>query len=229
VSCALRGLPEFTRLVTRSKARSVIRMQEYHAAQIAGELHDEVLQALALTSRRLDDLRQSDEPTVIRATLTDAIDVLNEQSAVVGGIVSTLHPAVLRHVGLTDAIDTLAHQVAAANGLTVKVGISGDPQPGHTVDSEVSTAVYRVVQEALTNVVKHAAATIVHVTLGFGRNQLVITVSDDGRGVHDSDRRRSTGFGLENMRWRCESYGGSFALRRSDTGGTLVHATFPAL
>lgn len=222
--CVPRAWPETGRLLAQTRARSVISSQEHHAARIAGEIHDEVLQALALLSRRLHTAAAR-EPGPSAPVLREAVTVLDEQATVLRGIVRTLHPVLLDHLGLLPAIRLLADQVAAGNGLVIEVRETGCPVPGDTMDPEVATAVYRIVQEALMNVVKHAEAATVLVELCGHPGELVLTIADDGRGLPATDH--PTGYGSEGMRWRCTAYGGTFTVDSRPGGGTRVRAGLP--
>lgn len=225
--CAVLGRPEVVRLVTQTKARAVIRFQEFHAARIADELHDEVVQALALTSRRLDSAANQDDPGEMSRSLRDAVGVLNEQVSVLRSVISNLHPVASRHVGLAAGTRMLAGQVAAANGLVIDVEVPEGPALDDRVDGEIVTTAYRIVQEALANVVKHADATRAAVSLRCRRGQLLITVVDDGSGLSASRAGETGGYGLESIRWRCEVYRGDFTIDDREGGGTRLRAALP--
>ncbi|WIY05553.1 ATP-binding protein [Amycolatopsis mongoliensis] len=224
VACAVRGWPELVRLLDQTKARSVLRFQNYHAARIADELHDEVLQALALTSRRLDSaVRRGDRECLVAASRA-AVETLSDQATILRGIVSTLHPVTLRHVGLAEGTRELTRQVAAANGLVISV--VADDATVNGLDPEIATVVYRVVQEALRNIVKHAEASTVRVRMACYRSHLAVTVSDDGRGWSGSAARAKHCYGLASMRWWCAAYGGDLTADNSPGGGARIRATF---
>ncbi|UOX93054.1 ATP-binding protein [Amycolatopsis sp. FBCC-B4732] len=222
--CAVPGRPELGRLLNQTNARAVIRFQNFHAARIADELHDEVLQALAMTSRRLDSAARGGDARGLAAASRAAVEVLEDQAAVLRGIVGTLHPVTLRHVGVVAGIRELARQVAAANGLVVDVEVTGAPVAG--LDDEIATVAYRVVQEALRNVVKHADARTVRVQVTCDRTQFAITVSDDGRGLPGTRPPAAAGYGLESMRWWCSAFGGDLSVGNRPGGGTRIRATF---
>ena len=222
--CAVPGWPELGRLLDQSKARAVIRFQNYHAARIADELHDEVLQALAMTRRQLDSaVRRGDTEGLVVAARA-GVEMLDDQAAVLRSIVGTLHPVTLRHVGLVAGARELARQVAAANGLLIDVAVAGPFAV--ELDHELETVAYRVVQEALRNVVKHAEARSVQVRLTCDRAHLVITVCDDGRGLRGPRGVPAAGYGLESMRWWCAAFGGDLAVGHGPSGGTRIRATF---
>ncbi|WP_371648217.1 MULTISPECIES: sensor histidine kinase [unclassified Streptomyces] len=223
---AVRAWPEGKALLGQSRARALIARQEHYAALIAGELHDEVLQLLALTSRQLDVARASSDPHALKLAAQDAMHRLDDQATVLRSIIATLHPVTLRGLGLAPTVRALAGRVADENGLRVTVAIEGEDEA--VVDEGTSLAAYRIVQEALTNVVKHARAERADIALVHSYDRLSITVRDDGVGLSGAaPRAEARGYGMQGMRWRCEAYGGTFLVAAPACGGTVVRATLP--
>jgi signal transduction histidine kinase len=225
---AVPAWPEIRALVGRGRARALIARQEHYAALIAGELHDEVLQLLALTRRQLDAAGTVADPGALRAAARDAVHRLDEQASVLRSIIAMLHPVALRGLGLTESVRSLAGRVAAENGLLIEVRVQGRHDPaGPAADDGATLAAYRIVQEALTNVVKHAGAQHVDVRLTYRCDHVSLAVIDDGRGLRQHPRPVPQGYGMQAMRWRCEAYGGSFSAASAEAGGTVVRATLP--
>ncbi|WP_344961624.1 sensor histidine kinase [Streptomyces thioluteus] len=205
---------------------SLVERQEHHAGLLAGELHDEVLQFLALARRRLDAARMEGDPRRLRTAMEEASRTLDEQAGVLRGIIAYVSPVPLRDLSLAEMVTARAERVAAENGLTVDVDVRDDRFHASTVENGVNLAVYRVVQESLTNVVKHADAEHVTITLTCRNDRISVTVTDDGRGLPQHGRQ-AEGYGMQGMRWRCEAYGGTFRAASADTGGTTIRADFP--
>ncbi|MCC3766677.1 sensor histidine kinase [Streptomyces sp. UNOC14_S4] len=224
---AVPAWPEMKVVLSRGRASAMVERQEHHAGLLAGELHDEVLQLLALTRRRLDAARALDDPRALRAAMDDASRTLDEQAGTLRRIIATVSPATVQGRGLAESVTSLAGQIAAENGLVVDMDVQGDRPHACAGDNGVNLAVYRVAQEALTNVVKHADAQHVTVTLVCRDDGIGLTVTDDGRGLGPNPPRAPEGYGMQGMRWRCEAYGGTFAARTAGTGGTVVRAVFP--
>ncbi|MFF4408034.1 sensor histidine kinase [Streptomyces sp. NPDC001262] len=224
---AVPAWPEIKVVLSRGSASAMVERQEHHAGLLAGELHDEVLQLLALTRRRLDSARALDDPGALRAAMEDASRTLDEQAGTLRRIIATVSPAAVQGLGLAESVTFLAGQVAAENGLVVDVDVQGDRPHACTGESGVNLAVYRVAQEALTNVVKHAGARHITVALACRDEGISLTVTDDGRGLGPNLPRATEGYGMQGMRWRCEAYGGTFSARTAATGGTVVRAVFP--
>ncbi|MFF7023605.1 sensor histidine kinase [Streptomyces klenkii] len=224
---AVPAWPEMKVVLSRGRASAMVERQEHHAGLLAGELHDEVLQLLALTRRRLDAARALDDPGALRAAMEDASRTLDEQAGTLRRIIATVSPATVQGLGLAESVTFLAGQIAAENGLVVDVDVQGDRPHAGTGENGVNLAVYRVAQEALTNVVKHADARRITVALTCRDEDISLTVTDDGRGLGPNPPRATEGYGMQGMRWRCEAYGGTFSARTADTTGTVVRAVFP--
>jgi signal transduction histidine kinase len=225
---AVPAWPDAKVLLGQGRARALIGRQEHYAALIAGELHDEVLQLLALTRRQLDAARTEGDPEALRVVAEEAVGRLDEQALVLRSIIATLHPVALRRLGLTETVRSLAGRVAAENGLMVDVDVQGDPLHEPEADDGTSFAAYRVAQEALTNVVKHADALHVRVFLVYRYDRVSLSVIDDGCGLPQNSRTDEQGYGIQGMRWRCEAYGGTFSVSSAGAGeGTVVRALLP--
>ncbi|WP_367130859.1 MULTISPECIES: sensor histidine kinase [Streptomyces] len=224
---AVPAWPEMKVVLSRGRASAMVERQEHHAGLLAGELHDEVLQLLALTRRRLDAARALDDPGALRAAMEDASRTLDEQAGTLRRIIATVSPATVQGLGLAESVTFLAGQIAAENGLVVDVDVQGDRPHACTGENGVNLAVYRVAQEALTNVVKHADARRITLALTCRDEGISLTVTDDGRGLGPNPPRATEGYGMQGMRWRCEAYGGTFSARTADPSGTVVRAVFP--
>jgi two-component system sensor histidine kinase UhpB len=150
---------------------------------------------------------------------------LEHEIAALRGIIADLRPPALDELGLEPALRTLAERVTSRHGLTLEL----DLQLGERrLDAEHETIAYRVAQEALTNVVKHAAATGVRMQLRITASALDLEVRDDGRGLREPiTQRAGGGYGITGMRERAEIGGGRLRVRADDGGGTSVALTLP--
>jgi signal transduction histidine kinase len=141
-----------------------------------------------------------------------------------------LRPAALDDLGLAPALESLVERVRAVHGLTVTAAIDLDDeaggQPTRRLMPEIESTAYRLVQEALTNVAKHARAENVEVLVKESGDELSIEVRDDGRGFELGTR--SDGFGLVGMRERVDLVGGEISIESKSGAGTLVSAKVPA-
>jgi signal transduction histidine kinase len=141
-------------------------------------------------------------------------------------LISDLRPSHLDDLGLASALRWYASDIQERTSLDVHVEISGEEHP---VSAPAKTALFRIVQEALTNVIKHAEANIVKINLNFSADTVEIRVSDDGQGF-DPQAHRSSGrisWGLRNMEERTNLLGGRFQVRSSPGRGTTLEVSIP--
>jgi len=181
--------------------------------------------AKLLVEAAIDQLER-EERRAPRALAT-ALAGLTQSLTEVRRISHRLRPAMLDELGLPAALELLAREANDAGATPVEVGISGEPR---ALPEEVKTALFRVSQEALSNIAKHARARRVLLSLIFSDNGIALNISDDGCGF-EVDRIQldpSRGIGLRNMRERLASIGGTFEVHASPGAGTLLLAKVPA-
>jgi signal transduction histidine kinase len=136
-----------------------------------------------------------------------------------------LRPAALDEIGLVPAIETLAQRIATNEGLTVETNVSLSLEDAERLAPEVESTVYRLVQEALTNVGKHAAANRLEIELMKVDGAVVVSVSDDGHGFDPAVP--AGGFGLVGIRERVTLVGGTVDVESGKGMGTVVRAVIP--
>jgi len=234
LSIALTGLCGLVLNVSESRiadaklrllARQVVQSQEAERAHLSRELHDSTSQTLVSIKLLLESAitRLGDHsPTV----LPKALDRLNGALREVRSISHRLRPAELDVLGLPAALQHLGDEFGEHSGSALSVRVRGRVEQ---LPEEVKTVLFRVTQEALTNIQKHARASHVGLWLSFARSGLRLRVIDDGEGFDvqamQLDARR--GIGLRNMRERLASIGGSFTVH-SRPGRTQLVADVPA-
>jgi signal transduction histidine kinase len=209
--------------VSRDAVRRVVEAQELERARLARELHDETGQALTsilLGLKSLEDRVESDDGRTAAAELRELV-VSTLQN--VRRLAVELRPAALDDFGLLPAIERLRDTVEEQGGLSVDVQ---SPLGDERLPSDTETALYRIVQEALINVLKHAAATRVTVRLTRGDKNVALVVQDDGKGF-DPSAARDGGLSLVGMRERVALLGGRLTIESSEGGGTLLRAEVP--
>ena len=214
---------ELSERVSRDAVRRVVEAQELERARLARELHDETGQALTsilLGLKSLEDITDTEDG---RAAVTELRDLVVSTLHDVRRLAVELRPAALDDFGLVPAIERLRDTVEEQGGLSVDVQ---SPLGDARLPTETETALYRIVQEALTNVLKHAAATRVLVRLSQSEKSVVLLVQDDGKGF-EQESVRDGGLGLVGMRERVALLGGRLTVESSEGGGTLLKAEVP--
>jgi len=199
--------------------RALLMAQEEERSRIARDLHDQIGQALTAMLITLDRSLERAEPT--------ALGQLRELAAVtladVRRIALDLRPAVLDDLGLEAAVSRYARALHERYGLDVDVRI-GLPR---RLSRQQETVLYRVVQEALTNVVRHARAGVVSVVGSDAGGRVQLVVEDDGGGFEPAALAPSEQLGLLGMRERVEGLGGSLRIESSRGAGCRVHVRLP--
>ncbi len=189
----------------------------------ARELHDETLQGLAGLRVMLATGLRSGDPEKLEAIVRETVEQVAHEVESLRTLITELRPAALDELGLAPAIESLTRRLSAVEGLEVALELDLGPD---RFAEEVETTAYRLIQEALSNVAKHADATNVRVCARRDGGVIRIEVSDDGRGFDPAVR--GDGFGLVGMRERVALVGGAVELSSSGDG-TRVRATVPIL
>ena len=197
---------------------------ENQAARIAAVLHDEAGQFLASAHITLADVAR-DLPPELRSRVQQVRGHLDQAEEQLRYVSHTLHPRMLDDLGLTDAVHFLSTTFSRRAGVSVEVDVALDtpcPRP-------VEAVFYRLVQEALNNVGKHARATRVSIRLGRDGQRLFCDICDDGVGfdVGALEARDTFSLGLIVIKDRIEAVGGTLTIRSSPDEGTQLHATAP--
>ncbi len=205
------------------RLRASIGAAEAERRRWARDLHDETLQGLGATKLALSAALRGDAEKV-RPQVGVAVTQLEHEITALRGIIADLRPPALDELGLEPALRTLAQRVASQHDLTLEL----DLQLGERrLDAELETIAYRVAQEALTNIVKHAAATVVRLELRTSASALELAVHDDGCGLERRAAGRSGGYGIVGMRERAEIGGGRLRIAARNGGGTTVALMLP--
>ena len=211
--------------VAAERLRHSIEASEHERGRWARELHDETLQGLgairvllASALTRGDGLEQAVKAAV--AQVKEEIDKLRS-------LITELRPAALDEIGLAAAIEVLADDVSAAHGIEMNASVELAPRDEpERLDPDLENTVYRVVQEALNNVAKHARAEEVRLRVADSDGRIEIEVADDGTGFDPRETHR--GFGLLGMRERLATASGRLEIESVPGEGTTLRAVVPA-
>ncbi len=206
-------------------------VRESERGAIAREIHDELggaLTALKFDIASFEEVLPQGDAGGLRDTI---VEKLESMSALIDSTVQTmrriitqLRPVLLDSLGLNAAIEWLAEDFQNRTGIACETRIQGEDILS---DHDRATAVYRIVQETLTNVARHAGATRVEIAMGIHEGTLRLSVHDNGKGVTDEQIRAPGSFGIMGMKERALIFGGEVTLGGSGEGGTTVSLTLP--
>jgi signal transduction histidine kinase len=207
----------------RELAQTLIATRESTLREISRELHDEFGQILTAIGSMLGRAgTHAPEGSSLRSDLREIGEVAQAALDNVRGLSQTLHPSILEELGLASTIDWYLSTVEKQLGICVTLETEGTPRQ---VDSTKAIHVYRVLQEALSNVARHSGAGQASVRLGFSADRLEMEVEDHGKGIAPGTTRR--GLGLVAMRERAAIVGGTLDFLTPPQGGTLVRLSMP--
>ena len=202
----------------------LVGAQEEERRTLARELHDEVGQAL--TAVKMDigiALRGHLEPRG-KDALNEARDIAETTLRSVRDLSQLLHPSVLDDFGLPATLTAYLRSFSQRTGIRAQLAETIDDR----LPPRVEVCVYRIVQEALSNVATHSGATACTVSLSAGVDKLHLVIEDNGHGFAPQDQPASRGLGLIGMRERAQALGGTFAITNRTGGGTHIAVTLPS-
>lgn len=204
--------------VEKQRLRDTIVASERERRRWARELHDETLQALGGLRVLLSSARRAGTVEALTRATTAALEQIEQEITNLRSIITELRPAALDELGLSAALEALLERHRAVNDLEISNDI--DPSMDGKLDADLEATVYRVIQEALTNIAKHAHAKNVTVTVHADEFKLRMSVADDGRGFDVAER--TAGFGVTGMHERVAVSGGELTIDSSDAGTTVT-------
>ncbi len=215
-------------LASREQVREFAAQQEQareaERARISRELHDGLGQLLSGLRLDLAWLRQHAASEAHEARTREAIDLADRTIDEVRRISNELRPGMLDDLGLAPAVRWLGREVARRTSLAITVDGPDDLPP---IDDGVATAAFRIVQEALANVTRHAQARAVLVRLRAEHDQLLVDVEDDGRGFDRTPGTAEGHLGLTGMRERARTWAGTLQIDSTPFGGTRLALRLP--
>jgi signal transduction histidine kinase len=212
----------------RRLSSSLIAMQDEERRRIARELHDGLGQELTAAKMIVDGILLQDVPApVSKSAASDASGLIDRAIQQVRSISHLLHPPLLDEVGLLSALRWFLEGLTKRSGIETFLDVK--PREFPRLPSEMETAIFRIIQEALNNVFRHSGAKNAWVALQHGDGKLVVTIRDDGKGIEQSVmefRPESIGMGIGGMRQRVKEFGGELRLTKSNPG-TSVEVVIP--
>jgi PAS domain S-box-containing protein len=213
----------------RELSAQVLQSREDEKTRIARELHDELGQQLTALKMDLAWARErlpanspelSQKLARMDATLDTTVMATRRISA-------DLRPLMLDDLGLADAAEWLVEDFGQRSGIACELALK-EAESVSKLAPTTATALYRMLQESLTNVARHSRANHVTVSLGIVAGEVHLSIEDDGCGIQQADRTKTRSFGLKGLRERAHYLGGSVDIGASGTGGTRVAVRVPA-
>ena len=213
----------------RQYVADITRTQEEERKRIARELHDDTVQSLIAIGQRIELVKETlENPGESRTRLSEVRTMVTGAIASVRQFSRDLRPLTLEDLGLTAAIQYLVNQLAQSENIQVNLEVEGKVE-GLPADMEV--AIYRILQEALNNVRKHAQASQVNVLAQFTQRQTRLTVQDNGRGFEMpeslTDFASAGGFGMMGLQERARLFGGNIVVESAPHQGTKIELVIP--
>jgi signal transduction histidine kinase len=229
------------RSVEIERLRYGMEAREHERARWAREIHDESIQGIGALRLQLANARDLDDREALSQAVDTVLEGLGNEIDGLRHLITELRPAALDDLGLAAAVQALARRAQAIDGLDVEteIELGGDAEDeagangSRRLDAELESTIYRIVQEALTNVGRHAQATKAVVSITEHGGMIRASITDDGKGMPGADRLGPRGdgleggFGMSGMRERAELVGGELEFVPAAGRGTTVRVTVP--
>jgi signal transduction histidine kinase len=202
------------------------KVREDEKSKLARDIHDEL--GGILVSAKMDvawvEERIKHKDSEMSAKLERALQALDDGVQIKRRIIEELRPTLLDNLGLAAAVDWQVHEICDRAGLACTVAT---PSDDGMIQPQVSIALYRILQEALTNIVKYAKASNVNIDLGVTSDTVTLLIEDDGIGIPDDAQNNLLSHGIAGMRQRVRALHGDFAIARRPEGGTMIEVNVP--
>lgn len=212
----------------RRLSSRLMTLQDEERRRIAREIHDGLGQELAAAKMIMDGILSKDSSPSVQQAAADASQLVDRAIRQVRTISHLLHPPLLDEVGLGSALRWYLEGLSERSGIEIHLEI--DPPDLGRLKPELETAIFRIIQEALTNMFRHSGARNGRVSLTESERDIVVRVRDDGKGIEEQViqlRPESVGVGIGGMRQRVNELGGSLRLANANPG-TIVEVVIPS-
>ncbi len=212
----------------RRLSSRLMTLQDEERRRFAREIHDGLGQELAAAKMIMDGILSKAQVPTVRQAATDASDLVDRAIKQVRTISHLLHPPLLDEVGLVSALRWYLEGLSERSGIQIRLEI--DPPDLRRLKPDLETAIFRIIQEALTNMFRHSGAHNGRVSVTEKDGHMMVTVCDDGKGLEDQIvqfRPDSVGVGISGMRQRVSELGGRLRLANANPG-TIVEVVIPS-
>jgi signal transduction histidine kinase len=216
----------------RALTGRLVTVREEEAKRIAREIHDEMgqaLTALKLDAKSIEDQLRQNERVSNYETVYERLNAMSlridSSVEMTRRICAELRPGVFDQLGLVAALEWQTREFESRTGIFCNLSL---PEEMPELNDQHATTIFRIFQEVLTNIARHAEASEVHVQLEQTANQVILTVKDNGRGISEEEAQRAQGLGLLGMRERAVAAGGDLRIQGKPGSGTTVILRLPA-
>jgi len=224
----LERMVDIRTLELRRLSSRLMTMQDEERRRIAREIHDGLGQELAAAKMIMDGIISRDSSPSVRQAGVDASQLVDGAIRQVRTISHLLHPPLLDEVGLVSALRWYLEGLSERSGIEIRLEI--DPPDLNRLKPDLETAIFRIIQEALTNMFRHSGARNGVVSLTETEGRIIVTIRDDGKGIEEQVvqfRPESVGVGIGGMKQRVNELGGRLRLANANPG-TLVEVVIPS-
>ena len=201
--------------------QSQLEMQEHTFQTISREIHDNIGQKLTLAKLYLNTLNFADTAKA-RLQINDSVDIIGEAISELSDLSRSMSSEIIVNNGLIKALEFETAQLAKSGMYTIHFSVTGNSV---FVNSNTALVVFRMVQEALNNIVKHAAASVIDINLHYTDDLLSIMIDDNGQGFNIAENRPGTG--LQNIKKRATMLKGNVSISSTPGGGTKIKIEIP--
>lgn len=206
--------------IAQSRVGELVSARDAERRRVAGDIHDWLGTGIIAPMRKLELAQRAQNPEAARERIGEALEILRRSHEELRRVMENLYPHLLEQMGLTEALRAYVNQWAAEQSTHAEFKVEAGPEPS----ADLALAIYRILQEALNNVAKHAPGASVDVRLILEPERVRLYVSDDGPGFTAG---RSGGRGLTGMQERSAVFGGTLEIRSRPGQGTTVIAELP--
>ena len=207
--------------------KTQVEIQENTFENISREIHDNINLSLTLAKLNLNTINW-DEKQKSEALINSSVDLLSEAIIDLSDISKSMNPEIISNQGLINAIEKEIERIGRTGHFKINFAVKGDPI---YMDAQKELIIFRIVQESINNIIKHAKATQIGIELYFNNERLGLTITDNGNGfcmeTFDTNPNRKHKAGLINMRTRARMFNGDLTIKSNPGSGTNIFATIP--
>jgi len=203
--------------------KSRVEVQEQTIQNISREIHDNICLSLTLAKLQLNTLNIGERDKSIEV-INSSVDLLTKSIKDLSDLSKSMNADIIVHDGLIDALENETAKISKAGHLEIITEINGDPV---FLDAQKELVVFRIIQEAFNNIIKHASARKVTLDLFYDTNHIEIAIKDDGKGFNPEHLPIKNGAGLNNMKIRAKAFSGDVFIESKPGSGTKVLISFP--